>query len=155
MWKRMRVIARSICASALSVAIVAGMAGQAEGRRALTLKEAAALKIVKNDEKSQITVGVGSGKGTLRGSVHMRVHVVDGSKLSARFVSKSRGGALYGTGRARYYVSGSILRFFGAVKITGGTRRYSRARGRGIEIEGVMNRRRERMRMTLNGRFSF
>lgn len=142
--------------AALVAAIAAGTAGPAaaQKRQAVPVRTAAKLKVTENDKESRETVAVGSGTGTFAGKVHLRVHVINGSKLSARFVSLGHKGTLVGTGAARYSVSGSILRFFGSLKVTGGTGGYSNARGHGIEIEGVLNRLKERITMTLNGRIS-
>jgi hypothetical protein len=41
------------------------------------------------------------------------------------------------------------------VTVTGGTGRYANARGHGIEIEGALNRVKERMTMTLKGTIAY
>jgi hypothetical protein len=140
---------------ALLLVVSGGLAVQAAARTTIAVRESAALKVTDNDEETRDTVAVGTGTGTFDGQVRLRVHVIDGSKLSARFVSEGRGGSFVGGGGARYSVSGSILRFFGTVKVTGGTGRYASARGHAINIEGVLNRVKERMTMTLNGNISY
>lgn len=152
-----RLVAVLACCITLAAAIVGLAAGRADAQKGktLTLRESARMKVTKNDEESGETLAAGSGTGTFDSKVHLRVHILDGSKLSARFISKSSRGSLIGAGGARYSVSGSILRFFGTVKIIGGTGAYSDARGHGINVEGVLNRLKERMTMTLDGRISF
>ncbi len=157
MLKKMRLMALFALCVSLSAAIVGGTAGQADARKGktITVRESAAMKVTKNNEETRETVAVGTGTGTFDGHVHMRVHVINGSKLSAKFVSSGSHGALIGAGGARYSVSGSILRFFGTVDVTGGTGKYANARGHGINIEGTLNRVKGKMTMTLNGRISY
>jgi hypothetical protein len=138
-------------------AVSGGLVDQASAhkRGTLNVRESAALKVTENNEETRDTVAAGTGTGTFDGQVHLRVHVINGSKLSARFVSAGRGGSFVGSGGARYSVSGSILRFFGTVTVAGGTGKYANARGHGIEIEGALNRVKERMTMTLKGTISY
>ncbi len=142
---------------ALLLTVSVGLPGEAAARRNRTvaIQESATLKVTEKNEKTRETIANGSGTGTFNGKVHMQVRVINGSKLASQFVTKTRGGSFTGEGTGRYSVSGSILRFFGTVKVTGGTGVYVTARGNGINIEGVMNRVSERMKMTLKGKISF
>jgi len=139
------------------LAVSGGLVGEAAARQSKTvsIQESATMKVTEKNEKTRETIARGSSKGTFDGSVQMQVRVINGSKLAAHFVTKTSGGSFTGEGTGRYSVSGSILRFFGTVNVTGGTGVYVTARGHGIDIEGVMNRVSERMTMTLNGKLSF
>jgi hypothetical protein len=133
----------------LSLAAGGAVAADAHQGRSVALQESAAMKVTVNDGK--VHEAEGSVTGTVSGRVHLRMTVEDASRITAEFSTKGSGGGLTGTVAASYTVSGSILRFTGTSTITGGTGPYASAHGRGVQIEGVMNRLKATMSVKLAG----
>lgn len=79
----------------------------------------------------------GSASGTLPGSMH--VHMVFASTFSGSFTIYTRGGAIYGHGRAKPHGGGVYESFAGTLVVTGGTGRYRHAHGT-AGLYGVFNR---------------
>ncbi len=156
MLKKRRRVALLFACVALCVAVVGGNVGQAQARRGKTiaLQETAVLRLTNNDVN--VHEASGSASGTFDNiRVHLRINVEDASKMTAQFSTNGSRGGLTGIGVANYNVSGSILRFSGTSRITGGSGAYTNARGHGIRIEGVMNRLKETLTMSFNGNMSY
>lgn len=144
-----RIALLATCA-AVCAAVVGGSVGQAAARRGtIALHETAVMKLIKNEVNFHEAAG--SATGTFKGRVRLRINVENASKMTARFASKGAKGGLIGSGVASYSVSGSILKFSGTAKITGGTGSYENAHGTGIHFDGVMNRLKETMTITFDG----
>jgi hypothetical protein len=79
----------------------------------------------------------GGASGTLPGS--MRVHMIFASTFSGSFTIYTRGGAIYGHGRAKPHGGGAYESFAGTLVVTGGTGRYRHAHG-SAGLYGVFNR---------------
>ncbi len=122
---------------------------EATAARALSLHERATLGITRNSGSNLDAQGQASG--TLNGLLSLHSVVTSAERMSASFVGRSRSGTLSGKGVSNYRVSGSNLYYTGTVSITHGTGAYAHASGHGIRIEGVMNRQRRTITMTIAG----
>lgn len=150
-----RRIALLVTCVALCAAVVGGNVGQANARKgkSVVFHETAVLKLTKNEVN--VHEAQGSATGTFKVAVHLRINVEDASKMTAQFATAGAHGRLTGVGVASYTVSGSILKFSGTSRITGGTGAYANASGRGIRIEGVMNRLKETMTLSFDGNMTY
>jgi hypothetical protein len=79
----------------------------------------------------------GKASGTLPGSMH--VHMRIAATFSGSFVIYAQGGTIDGHGNATPHGSGVYESFAGTLIVTGGTGRYSHARGR-AGLYGTFNR---------------
>ncbi|MHB8491922.1 MAG: hypothetical protein ACYDA6_06895 [Solirubrobacteraceae bacterium] len=95
----------------------------------------------------------GQVSGALPGRAHAELHV--GATFTGSFTFYTRYGELFGHGSARPSRGhGGVESFAGSAYITGGTGRYSRARGHG-GFYGTFNRSNYAVVMQLRGSFSY
>lgn len=108
----------------------------------------------KSDAATAI-VDEGHLSGTMPGTGRVRF-VYDGSpKVSARFVIRANGGAIYGSAKCHMHDPASPAPSFrGALTITGGTGRYAHAHGSG-ELYGVYYRHGYGLSVQAIGRLSY
>jgi hypothetical protein len=88
----------------------------------------------------------GRASGALAGTVSARVRIT--ADIAGSFTFYSHGGSVRGYGSAKLNESGGYASFGGALKVLGGTGRYSHARGNG-RLYGVYNRRSPRLELTI------
>jgi hypothetical protein len=149
------IAAVTICTALLTaIAVAASPASsrplaEATAARALSFHERATLGITRSSGSNLEAQGQSSG--TLSGLLSLHSVVTSAEQMSASFVGRSRSGTLSGKGVSKYRVSGSNLYYTGTVSITHGTGAYAHASGSGIRIEGVMNRQRRTITMTISG----
>lgn len=79
----------------------------------------------------------GRASGTLPGS--MRVHMIFASTFRGRFTIYTRGGRIYGHGKAKPHGGGVYESFAGTLIVTGGSGRYRHAHGI-AHLYGTFNR---------------
>jgi hypothetical protein len=88
---------------------------------------------------TQNLVEQGIASGTVPGSLKAHIYLYY-AEASVSFTAYSKGGTFSGRGTLAYYVSGGSGHFTGTVSISGGTGRYSHARGSRLLLSGIMTR---------------
>lgn len=132
----------------LAVALIAGLsigmqlAGQAaagsvraHAARQLSASDTAHLHFVHSSGAWLYEEGIASG--TMPGRMHANVNV--GATINGNFTIYIRGGTIRGHGSAIPHGSGVYESFSGSLVATGGSGRYSHARGR-AQLYGTFNR---------------
>jgi hypothetical protein len=106
--------------------------------RELTISESGNLHLVSHHHEQ--IVETGHGTGTLSGSITVNMTLAF-SHASISFTAyPSTGGSVVGRGEGTIYAGGKNAHFTGSATITGGTGKYAHASGRGIHLEGTLQR---------------
>lgn len=106
--------------------------------RELMLRESGNLHLVSHHHEQ--IVETGHGTGTLSGSITVNMTLAF-SHASVSFTAyPSVGGTVVGRGEGTIYAGGKNAHFTGSATITGGTGKYAHASGRGIHLEGTLQR---------------
>jgi len=127
-------IVRALALTTLTLLLAAAIAGAAQ----LSVRDEGHLRYV-TSYGSQL-IDEGPARGTMPGKVRVWFVYNGEPNVGARFTIYGRDGTISGRGRARLSSPTSLTPSFrGAFAITGGSGRYSRARGGG-ELYGVFMR---------------
>jgi hypothetical protein len=116
-------------------AYAGGALAGARAARALNATDTAHLHYV--SASGSLLLDEGKATGTLPGS--MRVHLNLGTTFTGSFTIYTNGGTIKGHGSATPHGSGAYESFAGTLTVTGGTGRYTRARGHG-KLYGTFDR---------------
>lgn len=145
-----------LLAAAVTLSLVAAApagAGDpvAQSARTVNVTERASLRLVR---KSGSTLWLaGTGSGTLPGTITARFNVTV-TRVSGPLRIVTRGGTLTMTADGKPRSSGTIARFGGTMRVTGGTGKYANARGT-ANFEGTVNRRTFATSVTAVGRLTY
>lgn len=121
--------------AALALALAGAQAAQA---RSLNVRDEGRLRFVGAEARALIDTGALTG--TLPGQARVRFIYNGSPNVSASFTIRTAAGSIYGSARARLNnPSSPTPSFRGALRIDGGSGRYSHARGSG-ELFGVFHR---------------
>jgi len=134
--------------SAASVSAAASSPGQlasqarptptAVAARELTLQESGSLHLVSHHHEQLVEVG--HGAGTLSGNITVRMTLTTTQATISFTAYPSTGGTVVGRGEGSIYAGGHTANFSGTATITGGTGKYAHASGRGVHLEGTLQR---------------
>jgi len=116
-------------------AYAGGAVAGARAARVLNATDTAHLHYV--SASGSLLLDEGKASGALPGS--MRVHLNLGTTFTGSFTISTSGGSITGRGSATPHGSGAYESFAGTLTVTGGTGRYTRARGHG-KLYGTFNR---------------
>lgn len=108
---------------------------QAHASRALKASDTAHLRYTA--ASGSVLIEQGRATGTLPGSMHVRFSI--GATFTGRFTIYAGGGTISGRGSAKPKGAGTYESFSGSLRVSGGTGRYSRARGT-ARLYGTFNR---------------
>jgi hypothetical protein len=118
--------------------------------RALRATDTADLRYIKHT--GALLLEEGAARGTLPGS--MRAYCNVGGTFTASFTFYLKGGTIKGHGTATPHGSGIYESFSGTLTVTGGTGRYSNARGH-AGLYGTFNRRTYALVVQTTGSLSY
>jgi len=136
---RKALAALAVVGGALPLAARASAPVAARASRTVGVRDEGRLRFVA-DNATQI-IDEGHVSGTLPGTARVDFTYNGSPTVTARFVIRAAGGSLYGRATCRLSNPTSPMPSFrGALAITGGSGRYSRAHGSG-ELFGVFHRR--------------
>jgi hypothetical protein len=134
--------------SAASVSAAASSPGQLASRarstptavaaREMTLHESGNLHLVSHHHEQLVEVG--HGAGTLSGNITIKMTLTTTQATISFTAYPSTGGTVLGHGEGSIYAGGHTANFSGNATITGGTGKYAHASGRGIHLEGTLQR---------------
>jgi hypothetical protein len=143
----------AVSLASLGWSTVAGAAehvGRAHTTSTLAAADTAHLHLVRSSGSTLIEEG--SASAGLPG--HMRANLEVGATFSGSFTFYTRFGELVGHGAAKPHGSGRYESFAGSMVVTGGTGRYTHARGR-AGLYGVFDRKTYAVTMQTTGSVSY
>jgi hypothetical protein len=140
-----------IACIAVSTMAVATAAHSAPERASLaaSLHEHAKLHLVHHSHSELVESG--SSSGTFNCPVQITVKLGNNSASLGYRMSCAGKGTFSGSGKASYYVAGSVARMNGHLTLTHGTGRYSHATARNLRFEGTMKRSNYELSVTVIG----
>lgn len=155
---RVRVVALALAALASAAAIGTGAAGAASPRataaHTLDLKDSANLSLT--SKKGFELKERGTAQGTLAGPIYIQLKVESERAVSARIQVDPSGGSLSATASGVYRVaSSSTATFTGKLEVTGGSGRYSKAKGSGLSFSGAVHRPGDSVSVRVSGDMSY
>jgi hypothetical protein len=146
-----------VLVAAAFLATVAALAalgvGEARAARTISLNDTARLHLTSHHGFTLNEQG--SASGTVSGTIYIHLNVSSTNHVTAALNIYPRGGSLSGNAYAAYQVKGSIANFKGTMNITGGSGRYSHARGSGLSFTGTIQRSSDAVNVRVSGRFSY
>lgn len=146
-----RLLARAAAVVIVSVAACATAAPIAQGARTISVTEHARLHLV--EKKGSTLYQAGTATGTLPGTVTTRFKTTLTSVTgSLRIVT--RGGTVTLSVKGKPRSGGTNARFGGTMRVTGGTGKFSSARGTAT-FEGIVNRRTWAATVSATGRLTY
>lgn len=164
-WNRSRRSARlklssaalAVGAVATAAALIPGAAGArptGHAARSLNLNESASLHL--NNKHGLTLKESGNAKGTLSGPLYLQLNVTSTRSVTATVqVYPSGGGTISGSASASYRVSGATASFSGHLNITGGSGKYSKAKGSGLSFSGTIRRSNDAVTVHVSGKLSY
>lgn len=142
-----------VAASALGVGAASAAGPKAHASRTISLKETGNLRY-SNKHGSEVKEQ-GYATGTLSGSIYLQLRLSSTKTVSATVQVYPKGGLLRGSASASYHNHGSYATFSGRMNITGGSGKYSKARGSGLSFSGKINRSNSAVVVYVSGRMSY
>jgi len=148
-----------VAALASVAALGAGAAGaagpQARAARSLNLNDSANLHL--NNHKGVELKESGSAKGNLPGQIYIQLRLASAHNVTAKIqVYPSGGGSVSASASATYrVVTSSSASFAGSLNITGGSGRYSKAKGSHLSFSGVVHRPSDSVSVHVSGSMSY
>lgn len=133
----------------------AGAAGpRAQAARALSLSDSANLKL--NNHKGVELKESGYAKGNLPGSIYIQLRLASSRSVTAKIQVYPSGGSVSASASATYrVVTSSSASFAGTLNITGGSGRYSKAKGSHLSFSGTVHRPSDSVSVHVSGRMSY
>lgn len=152
--------AAALTAAALAVtpALVAGPAGaagpSAKAARSLRLSDSASLKL--NNHKGVELKESGTAKGNLPGQIYIQLRLASSRFVTAKIQVYPSGGGVDASASATYrVVTSSSASFAGTLNITGGSGRYSKAKGSHLSFTGTVHRPSDSVSVHVSGNMSY
>jgi hypothetical protein len=147
---------RRAVAGALVAALCVVLAGptsagavRARPARTLSLSETGRLRLTSHHS---FTLNErGSASGTIPGTIYIRLNVVSTNRVTAEVSIYPSDGSLTGHASASYHPSGAAATFSGTMSISGGSGRYSHARGSNLSFTGAVQRSNDAVTVHLSG----
>lgn len=156
---RATIAALAVLALAVAAAVGTGAAGaagpSAKAAGSLNLNDSASLKL--NNHKGVELKESGTAKGNLPGSIYIQLRLASSRSVTAKIqVYPSGGGSVSASASATYrVVTSSSASFAGTLNITGGSGRYSKAKGSGLSFSGTVHRPSDSVSVHVSGKMSY
>jgi hypothetical protein len=132
----------------------AGAAPNAHAARTLDLKDDASLSL--SNKKGFELKESGKASGSLPGTIYIQLKVASERSVTAKIQVYPSGGTLDATASGSYrVVSSSTASFSGKLNITGGSGRYSKAKGSGLSFSGTVHRPGDSVAVRVSGNMSY
>ena len=157
---RLQVSSAVLAAGALATAAVLGpgaagaAAPQAKAARALNLSDRA--NLVQNNKKGTELKESGTAKGNLPGKIYIQLRLASQRTVTAKIQVYPSGGSLSASASATYrVVTSSSASFSGTLNITGGSGRFSKAKGAKLSFSGAVHRPSNSVSVRVTGTMSY
>jgi len=158
---RPRVSSAALAAAALASAAVLGpgaagaAAPRAKAARTLNLNDSA--NLVQNNKKGVELKDSGIAKGTLPGKIYIQLRIGQGKVVTARIqVYPNSHDSISASASATYHVNTSTYASFsGTLNVTGGSGRYSKAKGSKLNFSGSVHRPSNSVSVRVTGTMSY
>ncbi len=150
--------ALALGALAAVAAVGTGAAGAASphatAARTLDMKDTANLTL--SNKKGFELKEAGKASGSLSGTIYIQLKVASERSVSAKIQVYPSGGTLDASATGSYRVqSSSTATFTGSLNITGGSGRYSKAKGSGLSFSGTVHRPGDSVSVRVSGNMSY
>jgi hypothetical protein len=149
----------ALATAALATAAVfgpgaAGAVPSAKAASTLNLNDSA--NLVQNNKKGTELKESGNAKGTLGGRIYIQLRLASQKTVTAKIQVYPSGGSLNATASATYrLVTSSNASFSGTMNITGGSGRYSKAKGSKLSFSGSVHRPSNSVSVRVSGKVSY
>jgi hypothetical protein len=157
---RPRASVTALALGALATAAVvgtgaAGAAGpSAKAASTLNLSDSANLQL--NNHKGVELKESGSAKGNLPGKIYIQLRLASSRTVTAKIQVYPSGGSISASAAATYrVVTSSSASFAGSLNITGGSGRYSKAKGSRLSFSGTVHRPSDSVSVHVSGKITF
>ncbi len=158
---RLRVSSAALAAGALATAAVLGQGAasaappRAKAARTLNLNDSA--NLVQNNKKGVELKDSGTAKGTLPGKIYIQLRIGQGKVVTARIqVYPNSHDSISASASATYHVNTSTYASFsGTLNVTGGSGRYSKAKGSKLSFSGSVHRPSNSVSVRVTGTMSY
>jgi hypothetical protein len=132
----------------------AGAAPSAHASRTLDLNDSANLNL--SNKKGFELKEAGKASGSLSGTIYLQLKVSSERSVTAKIQVYPSGGTLDASASGTYRVqSSSTATFSGSLNITGGSGRYSKAKGSGLSFSGTVHRPGDSVSVRVSGNMSY
>jgi hypothetical protein len=150
--------AAGLAAASLAGTTTAGSAGaagpRAQASRSFFLSDSASLH--KNNQKGVELKESGGAKGNLPGSIYIQLRLASARSVTAKIQVYPSGGSINAGAAATYrVVTSSSASFAGTLSISGGSGRYSKARGSHLSFTGTVHRPSDSVTVHVSGKMSY
>jgi hypothetical protein len=155
---RATIAALAVFALALAAAGGTGVAGaagpSAKAAGSLNLSDSANLSL--NNHKGVELKESGSAKGNLPGKIYIQLRLASSKSVTAKIQVYPSGGSVSASAGATYRVhTSSSASFAGTLTITGGSGRYSKAKGSRLSFTGTVHRPSDSVSVHVSGKMSY
>ncbi len=156
---RAQVSTAALALGALAAAAVvgtgaAGAAPSAHASRTFDLNDSANLSL--SNKKGFELKESGKASGSLPGSIFIQLKVTGEREVTASIQVYPNGGSLKASASGSYRVdTSSTASFSGKLNITGGSGRYSKAKGSGLSFSGTVHRPGDSVSVRVSGNMSY
>ncbi len=150
--------ALAVAALAATPVVGAGVAGAtgpaAKAARTFGLNDSANLRL--SNHKGVELKEQGNAKGDLPGQIYIQLRVASSRYVTAKIQVYPSGGSINATASASYrVVTSSNASFSGTLNITGGSGRYSKAKGSHLSFSGSIHRPSDSVSVHVSGNMSY
>ncbi|MGH2881065.1 MAG: hypothetical protein ACRDK4_15830 [Solirubrobacteraceae bacterium] len=155
---RPTIAALAVLALALAAAVGTGAAGaagpSAKAAGSLNLSDSASLKL--HDHKGVELKEEGTAHGNLPGKIYIQLRLASARSVTAKIQVYPSGGSVAASASATYrVVTSSSASFAGTLNITGGSGRYSKAKGSHLSFTGTVHRPSDSVSVHVSGKMSY
>jgi hypothetical protein len=154
---RVSTAALALGALAAAAAVGTGAAGaspSAHSASTLDLKDNASLSL--SNKKGFELKEAGKASGSLPGTIYLQLKVNSERSVTAEIQVYPSGGSLKASASGSYRVqSSSTATFSGKLNITGGSGRYSKAKGSGLSFSGTVHRPGDAVSVRVSGNMTY
>jgi hypothetical protein len=152
------VVGLAVLTAAGAVGIGVGAAGaagpSAKAARSLNLNDSASLRLA--NHKGVELKEVGFAHGNLPGEIYIQLRLASQHSVSAKIQVYPSGGSINATAEAHYTIhTSSSASFSGTLTITGGSGRYTRAKGSKLSFSGTVHRPSDSVSVHVSGKMSY
>lgn len=155
---RATIAALAIFALALAAAVGTGAAGAAgpSAKAAATLNLSDNANLSLNNHKGVELKESGTAHGNLPGKIYIQLKVASQKSVTAKIQVYPSGGSVSASASANYrVVTSSSASFSGTLTITGGSGRYSKAKGSRLSFSGAIHRPSDSVSVHVGGKMSY
>lgn len=157
-WQRSVLASLAVFALAIAAAVGTGAAGaagpSAKAANTMSLSDSANLHL--NNHKGVELKESGSAKGNLPGSIYIQLRLASSRSVTAKIQVYPSGGSISASASANYrVVTSSSASFSGTLNITGGSGRYSNAKGSHLSFSGTVHRPSDSVSVHVSGKMSY